>query len=241
MVTFAWEHMCNPYKIELINEFCMFFNKSKLDVLDLAAGAGHYSRYLSEKGHFVTAVDAHLIGKFPTSIKTMEMDLEKALTFNDASFDVVLAFDILEHIKKDNLFINQIWRVLRPGGLLLMSVPNSDDSRIASSYLTYCHFKDKTHVREYTLTSLRQSLMEHHFSVEKIELTGGQSYPGLILCFIDSKIFKLITRIYLYILKRFKILNVKDCHGDIFAAARKISIFDHHSNQSNDSQSGSIT
>lgn len=228
MSGFAWEHLCNPYKIELIDQYCMFFNKSKLEVLDLASGAGHYARYLHEKGHFVTAVDANLIGKFPTSIKTMEMDLEKSLSFNDACFDIVLAFDILEHINKDNHFLNQIWRVLRPGGLLLMSVPNADDSRIASSYLTYCHFKDKTHIREYTLESLRNKLEEHHFNVEKIKLTGGQGYPYVILCFIDSRFFKFLMRSFIYILKKIKVLNVKDCHGDIFAACRKINIFNNN-------------
>lgn len=220
-----WEQFCNPYKIHLINEFCNFFNKSKLDVLDLAAGAGHYSRYLSEKGHFVTAIDAQLTGKFPTSIKTMEMDLEKSLVFNDASFDVVLAFGLLQHINKENYFLNQIWRVLRPGGLLLLSVPNSDDSRMSSSFLTYSHFKDKTQLRDYRKETCEELLKEHHFSVEKIELSGGENYPNLILCFIDSKPFRLLTKIYLFLLKKFQLINLKDCHGDILAAARKVSLF----------------
>ena len=45
------------------------------------------------------------------------------LTFDDDSFDVVLNFDVLEHIPNPKIGLGEIFRVLKPGGRLLLSVP----------------------------------------------------------------------------------------------------------------------
>ena len=45
------------------------------------------------------------------------------LPFSDASFDAVFIFDVLGHIDGDNVVAEEIRRVLRPGGALLITVP----------------------------------------------------------------------------------------------------------------------
>lgn len=45
------------------------------------------------------------------------------LPFADASFDVVTAFDLIEHVADDHGVVAECWRVLRPGGTLLATVP----------------------------------------------------------------------------------------------------------------------
>jgi SAM-dependent methyltransferase len=46
-----------------------------------------------------------------------------ALTFADSTFDVILAFEVLEHIPDYSRAVSEMFRVLRPGGRLLFSVP----------------------------------------------------------------------------------------------------------------------
>ena len=46
--------------------------------------------------------------------------------FSDDSFDCVLAVEVLEHIARDETFLDEVHRVLKPGGIFLMSTPNGD-------------------------------------------------------------------------------------------------------------------
>ena len=46
------------------------------------------------------------------------------LPFDDASFDMVTMFDVIEHVPDDVVAMREAWRVLRPGGTLLLSTPH---------------------------------------------------------------------------------------------------------------------
>jgi SAM-dependent methyltransferase len=46
----------------------------------------------------------------------------------DDSFDLVVAIEVLEHVQEDRLFVENVRRVLRPGGWFVMTTPNGDDT-----------------------------------------------------------------------------------------------------------------
>lgn len=48
----------------------------------------------------------------------------EALPFRDNSFDVVTFFEVLEHVTDENKFVSEISRILKPGGSIMLSVPN---------------------------------------------------------------------------------------------------------------------
>lgn len=48
----------------------------------------------------------------------------EALPFSDASFDVVFILDVLEHVENERATLSEIFRVLKPGGRLMLSVPH---------------------------------------------------------------------------------------------------------------------
>lgn len=58
-------------------------------------------------------------------IETVWADAEETLPFEDQSFDVVVCGELLEHIRDPEGLIREVRRVLRAGGLLVGSVPNS--------------------------------------------------------------------------------------------------------------------
>jgi len=84
----------------------------------------------------------------------------------DATFDVILAFDVFEHLTRPQLLrtCREVARTLRPGGSLLLCVPNG-----ASPLGMRVLWGDLTHERAFTETSLRQVLAPLGF--EKIEAT----------------------------------------------------------------------
>lgn len=68
------------------------------------------------------------------------VDLDKALPYEDASFDVVYSVEVIEHLERHSTFLAEAARVLKPGGHLLLVTPNLN--RIGSRLrfaMTGCH------------------------------------------------------------------------------------------------------
>jgi SAM-dependent methyltransferase len=78
----------------------------------------------------------------------------ESLPFEDSSFDLALATDVIEHVADDHAALNELRRVMVPGGRLLVTVP-------AYPWLWGPHDDFYHHVRRYTLATLRRSLVDH--------------------------------------------------------------------------------
>jgi SAM-dependent methyltransferase/glycosyltransferase involved in cell wall biosynthesis len=97
----------------------------------------------------------------------MVHDVEKPLPFPDDSFDAVIVKDLLEHVLDPVGVVQEIGRVLRPGGLVFASSPD------AQRWV----WDDYTHRRPYTLTGYRRLFRDQGFSVAK---SGYESVmPGI--------------------------------------------------------------
>jgi len=103
-----------------------------LDVLDVACGEGYGSALLAQVARAVVGVDidaaviAAARSEFPRPNLTFEVGDAGALPLPDAAFDVVVSFETLEHLRDQEQFLSEIRRVLRPGGLLILSTPDRE-------------------------------------------------------------------------------------------------------------------
>jgi GT2 family glycosyltransferase/SAM-dependent methyltransferase/glycosyltransferase involved in cell wall biosynthesis len=137
----------------LAREFC----RGK-EVLDVASGEGYGSAILAQVARSVIGVEidaATVVGsrkEFPRANLRFEQGDAQALPLPSASFDVVVSFETLEHLPEQDRFLAELRRVLRPGGLLIISTPDRD------IYSPTGMAPNPHHVRELTRTEFEKLL-----------------------------------------------------------------------------------
>jgi SAM-dependent methyltransferase len=98
------------------------------EVLEAGCGEGYGADLIAGVARQVVAVDydatavAHVASRYPR-VEVMQANLAE-LPLPDASVDVVVNFQVIEHLWDQAQFVNECARVLRPSGLLMVSTPN---------------------------------------------------------------------------------------------------------------------
>jgi SAM-dependent methyltransferase len=141
------------------------------EILDIACGTGHGSALLSEGGK-VTGVDRdrEALAIAQSRVRGGRFVMAKCppIPLPDKAFDTVVSLETLEHIAEDEAFVAEIRRVLRSGGALILSTPNS---RVSSPE---GEVSNPWHVREYALDDLR-ALLEPHF--DEVDIFAQRHLP----------------------------------------------------------------
>jgi SAM-dependent methyltransferase len=134
-----------------------------LEVLDAGAGQGTLSAKLGALGFEVTSTDASpaavavLRERLPGRV--LEADVT-ALPFDEESFDSAVLGEVLEHVEDDGSALMEIARVLRPRGVLALSVPANPRLYGPSDVWA-------GHVRRYTRAALIHACAGAGFTVER--------------------------------------------------------------------------
>ncbi len=118
-------------------------------VLDVACGEGYGSAFLARSAAYVAGVDvsaqaiAHAEQAYakPGAVEFVQASCTR-LPFPDLSFDVAVSFETLEHIEGQEAFLDELARVLAPGGVLILSCPNKLE------YSDKRNFANEFHVKE---------------------------------------------------------------------------------------------
>jgi SAM-dependent methyltransferase len=132
--------------------------------LDLGAGSGGNSPLLVDAGYRTIALEHDPVAAAVTHDRGIDVVRADAhdLPFPDAAFDVVLACDVLEHLSDDKAATAELYRVLKPGGTLLLTVP-------ADPRLWSVHDVALSHHRRYTRDSLRSVLEGGGFRIQQLD------------------------------------------------------------------------
>jgi 2-polyprenyl-3-methyl-5-hydroxy-6-metoxy-1,4-benzoquinol methylase len=162
-------------------------------VLDCGCGTGYSLAFISSdtpNAHYLGIdVDECAIAYARTKYPGLDLRVMDgmALSFDSSSFDVVLSFEVLEHLNEDQQrrYISETYRVLKTGGTLVLSTPNKDVFSLGHRISLNLY-----HVRELTLEQLVHLLGEKYQSVD----VYGQ-------CFLDSN---LRNRDFAYLNSQFK-------------------------------------
>lgn len=101
------------------------------------------------------------------------------LPFADGSFEVVSAFDVVEHCEPEDVAVAELWRVLEPGGRLLMSVP-------AYQWAWSDHDVANGHYRRYTRPRAVAALERRGFEVRR----ASYAFAGVFPFFVAERLLR---------------------------------------------------
>ena len=131
--------------------------------LDIGAACGGNTRVLQDYGWKATALDFSAIG--PVICRQRGIPAIRAnatlLPIATASLDLVVAFDMLEHVDCDDEVVREVHRVLRPGGRFLVAVP-------CDPALWSAHDEAVQHRRRYTADQLNELISGNHFHISRM-------------------------------------------------------------------------
>lgn len=100
------------------------------EILETGCGAGYGAHMLSERVRSVVAIDyshsalSYARERFHAPNLTHLLMNCHRLAFSNESFDLVVSFEVFEHLEEPEVYLNECSRVLRPGGRLVLSTPN---------------------------------------------------------------------------------------------------------------------
>jgi len=166
------------YILKLLQRACIRPVAQK-KILDLGCGVGTMSLYLAAQGATVTGLDIseRAVGIAQQAAQSLELkkvifirqDVLKKIT---GTFDVIITFEVIEHIVQQDLFLHQIKAYLKPQAKLILSTPSNENWLFKLGF--YRGFDAEVgHVRRYSEHSLRMVLEKNGFTVVEIKSVEG--------------------------------------------------------------------
>lgn len=158
----------NPIHQRLLKAYYVAKDYVKGDLLEIGCGEGRGVALLHDKVNSYSGLDK--IGELVDSLTKAypQADFKQSvippLAYPDGSFDSIISFQVIEHIKDDRTYLKEIFRVLKPGGIALLTTPNIKLSLSRNPW----------HIREYTAQELNDICSTDFTTVELKGITGNE-------------------------------------------------------------------
>lgn len=139
----------NPIHQRLLKPYTVVKDEIGGNVLELGCGEGRGIEEILPKVDTFLGLDKideviqNLVPKFPDA-QFIQSFFPPVDILESEIFDFIISFQVIEHIRNDRLFLEEIHRLLKPGGIAIISTPNIKMSLSRNPW----------HIREYTATEL---------------------------------------------------------------------------------------
>lgn len=135
------------------------------DILEIGTGTGYGIDIIAPRCRRFVTMDktrSEELAAMPENVEFVQATVPP-LPFADESFDYVVSFQVIEHIKHDREFVREVHRVLKKGGKFIVSTPNRPMSLTRNPW----------HVREYTADEFG-ALLSDFADVEALGVAGNE-------------------------------------------------------------------
>lgn len=193
--------------LEILDKYLS--KKKELAILDAGCGTGLLLKKLKKFGQVYGIDISNEALKFAKKrgIKNLYQASVTKLPFADKKFDLVLSIDVLYHqnVSSDQKALRELYRVLKPEGLLIVKVP-------AFNWLRGNHDLVVQTKHRYTINELKKKLESSNFKIKKISYLYIFIFPILVLKRLGDKLFpkqvsseinevpKIINKIFLWLI-----------------------------------------
>lgn len=176
-------------------------------VLEIGCAAGHVTEQLVAAGNEVVGVEldsaaAARAERFARRVHRLDLDRDRITEFEHDEFDVLLAGDVLEHLRDSLATLTDALQLLRPDGEVIISVPNAAHADVRL-HLLEGRFEyasegllDHTHMRWFTRASLREMLAEAGLTaveLRRVVCPVGGSNVGVDLSIHSRAVVDFVT------------------------------------------------
>ncbi len=160
--------------------------KNNSDVLEIGCSTGFMSKYLKEKkdcrvvGVEINSSAANKAKLFCKQVIVGNIEDDSVFNEIDAMFDVIIFADVLEHLVTPDKILLKIKKFLKSDGFILISIPNIAYWRIRKNLLfgkfeyTTEGILDKTHLRFFTLKSIKKMIQDCGYYIVSFGVAGGR-------------------------------------------------------------------
>ena len=159
-----------------VERICSSHDNPNPRILDVGCGTGANLKMLGLYGQAEGVDISEQAVEFcrQRGLGGVKLGAIEELPFEDQSFDIVTALDVIEHLDDDAAGLQEMRRVLRPGGTLLLFVP-------AFMFLWGVQDDVSHHRRRYRLPALRKLLEQGGFKVEKASYANITFFVPVLL------------------------------------------------------------
>lgn len=158
------------------------------DLLDFGAGTGGLTARLRATARYRSIAGADLFPRSPSlpgDVGWIQGDLNNPLPIGDERFDVIVAAEVIEHLENPRAVCRELFRLLRPGGLALLTTPNNESWRALIALVVRGHFAlfggsaYPAHITALVRQDLDHVLGEAGFGPRAFAFTNVGGIPGI--------------------------------------------------------------
>ncbi|OGK41749.1 hypothetical protein A3A74_01490 [Candidatus Roizmanbacteria bacterium RIFCSPLOWO2_01_FULL_35_13] len=185
--------------LSVINKYL----KGRKKILDIGCGAGTIDFYLADKGHDVTGIDisGKAIGSCIQTAKNLGLKNVKFKQVNfpketiSGKFDFIICSEVIEHLEDDKLAIEKIVKLLKKGGILILTTP-SESAPLHKWGLTKAFDKRVGHLRRYYIGKINGMITISELKILESKITEGPLRNFLFINPVAGKFVKVVNRFF---------------------------------------------